>query len=200
MQHRIEQRIAEAHRRAEEAWRAPGEPGDRCLRGREVAPQARQQQEGKGMLVRAGMVLDRVPAAHDLARELGMSRRLLRDAEEGRACAVRLRARRARAASLGVGAVVEGERDLAARARASGRRGDVRAQRRLRDHRPMRHNTAWLATTRANHHSQACGAISAAAAAPRCRPIEPWISAEGRQRAAIPAWTTALIAASRGGR
>ena len=66
------------------------------------------------------VVLDRVAAAHDLARELrDGARALLGDAEERGARAVRLEQVEHARRDLGIGAVVEGERDLAARAAAA---------------------------------------------------------------------------------
>ena len=96
------------------------------MRDLRTKPAHAEQREGPQ--VPAGMVLDRMPAGRNLPTEIGVSRGEVRNAEKGRTNSARIEQVEDLRGSLGIRAVVEGQRDFPAPCRRFGQSGEIRAE------------------------------------------------------------------------
>jgi hypothetical protein len=127
-EHRREQGIAQARRSAEEARRDADQVGEPRLRRADLARQAARAEQREGARMPIAVVLHAVAAADNLAAERGVTRGDRGDREERGAGPVRIEDVEHGGRDLGVGAVVDGDRDLVPRRGRFGQAGPVAAQ------------------------------------------------------------------------
>ncbi len=123
VQHRVEEGVAQAGGGAEKAWRLAGDVAQRGLGGGDVAPHAARAEQREGVGVPVAVVLHPVAARHDGAAQRRVRLGAVADAEEAGAGAEFVQRVQHTRGDLGVGAIVDGDGEFAARSRG---RGQVR--------------------------------------------------------------------------
>ncbi len=135
--HGIEHRIPDAHWRAEEAWRVPGNAAKHGLRCTDLPPQCRRSVKTEESGVAHAVILDTVAASDDIPDDVGMRGGLVADTEETCRGAVAVEDVEHLGRDFRMRAVVEGDGNFSAARRCSGRRMMLSPSRRLLGHIPI---------------------------------------------------------------